>query len=684
MANRMNKNPFLTVSDRSKITSFPPPEEDGPLHTGEAQFAPFQIGVSDDDQRYKLSPMEADFRLQLETTECSPIRSVPEDVEMGKSPRNIQKKKRTSAQSPSHNTVMSTNSGQGSTSSATSKSRKLRPLPDMSAFDMGSNATVSSGNHPKSIPVSPMKMHCPPTPLRTPAWAFKNSSLTRSNSLVSTKILAACPPQIIDGFSSLEDSLCVDEKDGQSFNLDANSSALCESFSKDSKSLPPLYENSDQNAKVTSRHGSSKNVFKTIMDSSSEINSSSEEYSAIHLDSSNKQTNQPRLSTDFHQPGAVSFDIDFDNVSLLGSGAFANVYKAKCKSDGQFYAVKQNRRQFRGRRDRERALAEIRIMQRLQNASVSAWREGTEKSKSSYCLYLLFFIRAWQEDGYLFCQTELCCRDTCKHLMLSMTSHWNASSRTYPNIMEDEVMGGQKNEDVQRLVPGNTVWKICHDVACGLSHIHSHNIVHHDIKPLNIFFVYHAKLGALCKIGDFGMAGEIGTCEDGQEGDTAYMPSELLGNAEKQPRGDIFSLGITLYELASSGDWILPREGSRWHAIRDTSHIPELPKTRSPVMVNLVKRMISPNKSDRPTADEILTDNSFLNDSAIQYDKFLADYIRDVNNINAAKELEASEAQNQLTSSRQTPTSMQSKQSADTDRSWNVRTPTPGMMGPFS
>jgi hypothetical protein len=35
----------------------------------------------------------------------------------------------------------------------------------------------------------------------------------------------------------------------------------------------------------------------------------------------------------------------------------------------------------------------------------------------------------------LFCQTELCCRDTCKHLMLSMTSHWNASSRTYPNIM---------------------------------------------------------------------------------------------------------------------------------------------------------------------------------------------------------------------------------------------------------
>lgn len=100
-------------------------------------------------------------------------------------------------------------------------------------------------------------------------------------------------------------------------------------------------------------------------------------------------------------------------------------------------------------------------------------------------------------------------------------------------------------------------------------------------------------------------------------------------------------------------------------------------------MINLVKRMISPTKSDRPTADEILTDNAFLNDSAIQYDKFLADYIRDVNNLNAAKEHEANEVQQQLARSRQTPTPMQSKQPGETDRSWNVRTPTPGI-GPFT
>jgi len=692
MANRMDKNPFLSVRETN---SFPPVEGES-LPPGEGHFAPFQIGVSDDDQRYKLSAMEADFRLQLETTQCSPIRSVPEDIDMEKSPCYTEQKKMSAAQSPSHSTVMSANSA----SSAASTSRKLRPMPDMSAFDMGSNATVTSSFHPESvgdhasesaasrhIPMSPMK-HCPPTPLRTPAWAFKNSTITRSNSLISTKILAACPPQVIDGFSSLEDSLCVDEKHEKSFGVEENSSVLLNSFSRDSNPLPPLYGNgtSDRNVKSMSKRRSSKGLFKTIVDTSSEAESTEGE-SKLHFDSSRKQAKQPRLSTDFHQPGVVSFDLDFDNVSLLGSGAFADVYKAKCKSDGQFYAVKQNRRQFRGRRDRERALAEIRIMQKLQNASVSEWKEASGKSKSSYCLYLLFFIRAWQEDGYLFCQTELCCRDTCKHLMLNLTTHWDAASRTYPSLlkhlMEEEIMDECINEDVQRLVPENTVWKICHDVACGLSHIHSHNIVHHDIKPLNIFFVYHAKLGALCKIGDFGMAGEIGTSEDGQEGDTAYMPSELLGNAEKHPKGDIFSLGITLYELASSGAWILPSEGPRWHTIRDTSHVPQLPKTRSSVMINLVKRMISPIRSDRPTADEILTDNSFLNDSAIQYDKFLADYIRDVNNLNAAKEQKANDAQQQLSRSRQTPTPMQSKQPGDTDRSWNVRTPTPGT-GPFT
>ncbi len=773
LSHRRFYNRYAQKFPSSRTNSFPPASNgfnDNAIQTEATAFAPFQIGVSDESQAFRLSPTEANFRMRLDSTQCSPIKSVPEydelprevtgacdmDIEQTQSPSGPKKFcagiTSTSVQSPMYSAEMSTQSAQSgglcSSSSATSKSRKLRPMPDMSAFEVGSTATVSTINNDKSVleqesdsaashsnhnraqplcPPTPLRTQplCPPTPLRTPAWAHK-SALNRQNSLVSTKILAACPPQVIDGFSSLEDSLMEDDKPSKSFNHAINSSfgvsftaVLEENESDDSRpaNASNLRSASDVSNGQQSRQknsgdcpSSSKSLFRPLHDSpeaaeehvrgirrrSSSGNikavgdnesghEATEDASMGTSDHTRKQPKQPRLSTCFHQVGSVVFDSDFDNISSLGSGAFADVFRVRLKADQQYYAVKRNRRQFRGRRDRERALDEIRIMQQLQTVTLSEWKEGSERAKSSYCLYLLFFIRAWQEDGYLFSQTELCCRDTCSHLMLNLTTNWDASSKKYPSLLRNlantnESMAENKTIPPERLVPENTIWKICHDVACGLSHIHSHNIVHHDIKPLNIFFVYHAKLGALCKIGDFGMAGEIGTSEDGQEGDTAYMPSELLTSAMKDPSGDIFSLGLTLYELASSGSWILPREGMRWHEIRKLSHVPELPQCRSSVMVNLIKKMTHPDKSQRPTADEILMDNPFMKAAPTQEDKFLSEYVRDVDEHDRAKEREVLKAH---LATNVSPTPMQGRNVPDpnSDRSWNVRTPTPGMTG---
>ncbi len=663
------------------------------LSTPHETLAPFQIGVSDINQtnNNKYSPLDEKFLFYLDTTQVSPIKSVPEDqtlripaemeMDIDKTPTDHHKTD-SCFQSPSHSTVVSTQSGQYSTSTI-NKSRKLRPMPDMSAFDP--NITFSSTQHPEflgdvgsesttscRLPMSPKKALCPPTPLRrTPGWSNKKG-IERQDSLVSNKVLAACPSQVIDELSYLEKSLLVDEKGTKSFTSyipQNNSTSLMHSLLEDDEEQSPkmLLPNSSTSDTDFTVRQTSRSQFKPIS------SDSSCDGIEPHFPTPRKNAKHPRLSADFHQP-SVSFHGDFDKISALGSGAFADVYKARSKSDNKFYALKRNKLQFKGRRDRDHALTEIRIMHRLQTQSLSEWREASEKCKSTYCLYILRFIRAWQENGHLYSQTELCCRDTCRHLMLNLTTYWEAASKTYPSLIqnlekEDKISNSCAcTEPIERLVPDNTIWKICHDVACGLSHIHSHNIVHHDIKPLNIFFVYHLNLGALCKIGDFGMAGEIGTCEDGQEGDQGYMPKELLENAEKDPSGDIFSLGITLYELASSGSWSVPTEGNRWHAIRDISHIPEIPKRRTAIMLNLIKRMISPNKEDRPNADKILAENLFMSEAAIQADKFLADYIRDVDNVDAARERKASYLQLQQANQRQTPTPMQNRQNPDTER----------------
>ena len=110
----------------------------------------------------------------------------------------------------------------------------MRPLPDISAFDSGSYAAGSmvynadSGDHVNESGNSAQQF-CPPTPLRTPAWAHRHG-LHRSNSLVSSKVLAAVPPQVIDGFSSLENSLIEDGKN-KSVTFPSSTHSIDESFS---------------------------------------------------------------------------------------------------------------------------------------------------------------------------------------------------------------------------------------------------------------------------------------------------------------------------------------------------------------------------------------------------------------------------------------------------------------------
>ena len=68
----------------------------------------------------------------------------------------------------------------------------------------------------RPVPPSP-QLVCPPTPERTPAWAYSTHGTqhkyARSNSLIATKVLATCPAQVLDGHSSLENSLLDDEDD---------------------------------------------------------------------------------------------------------------------------------------------------------------------------------------------------------------------------------------------------------------------------------------------------------------------------------------------------------------------------------------------------------------------------------------------------------------------------------------
>ncbi|KRX91600.1 Membrane-associated tyrosine- and threonine-specific cdc2-inhibitory kinase, partial [Trichinella pseudospiralis] len=87
------------------------------------------------------------------------------------------------------------------------------------------------------------------------------------------------------------------------------------------------------------------------------------------------------------------------------------------------------------------------------------------------------------------------------------------------------------------------------------------------------------------------------------EGDSKYLALEAL-HGIIGPFNDIFSLGITILELASDLD--VPTNGEVWHYLR-TGQLPEgLLRRVSPELREVIRSMMHPEHKKRPAAAELL------------------------------------------------------------------------------
>ncbi len=105
-------------------------------------------------------------------------------------------------------------------------------------------------------------------------------------------------------------------------------------------------------------------------------------------------------------------------------------------------------------------------------------------------------------------------------------------------------------EGLQRRSYQEAVCRLVIDVADALEHAHQNNVVHRDVKPSNI--IASAQGGA--RLFDFGLAWLEGSLEVTQTSDLlgspCYMsPEQVSKRSPVDGRTDVYSLGVTLYQL---------------------------------------------------------------------------------------------------------------------------------------
>ena len=188
----------------------------------------------------------------------------------------------------------------------------------------------------------------------------------------------------------------------------------------------------------------------------------------------------------------------------------------------------------------------------------------------------------------------------------------------------EELKGGTLKEYIAQMRWGGRAVDVADaldvagQIAEGLQYAHHKGIVHRDVKPSNILIAVDANGKKRVALADFGVAtitNDASSDETGPfHGSLSYMSPEQYMGAPLDGRSDLYSLGVTLYEMLT-GQLPFAFKSAANSAHQHINETPPLPSTLNsqipPTVDGAVMRALAKKPEDRPGNGSLMAEEFY-------------------------------------------------------------------------
>ena len=251
----------------------------------------------------------------------------------------------------------------------------------------------------------------------------------------------------------------------------------------------------------------------------------------------------------------------YEAQTFLGRGAFGEAYLIKSNVTGIYYVNKRISLECLSEEDRKKVINEAVLLKMIDHPNIIKFKEVFITVKPIKRLNL---IMEYANGG---------------------------------DISQKIKTQKPKNFDENLLIDWLT--QLCH----ALQYIHNKKIIHRDIKPDNIFLNNYGQI----KLGDFGVSKNLESMKMASTfiGSIDYLAPEIIDGKNYSFEADIWSLGVTFYELMT---FEKPFKGNFPAVFLKITkdEVEPINDYYSKEFRNLTYSMLNKDPSKRPTAKEIL------------------------------------------------------------------------------